>query len=1366
MRIPLLLHLLLLTIGIPYSLTLSCPEVTLSQRPKHCKKECIADEDCKRNKRCMCDGECGLSCVNPIAMCHPLPSIENGFIRTAGDLRFGSNAEYGCDKGYILVGASQRRCQANKEWSSSQPVCRLQCISHLLETSNREISVKCGPPPEIPFAVHDGSSFSGEYDLDAEVAYNCIPGYHKFNAKGLSISKCLLNRKNVAQWFGPDLRCKARACPDPGDIENGMREGDTFEYPHHVKYSCNPGFLLVGSSSRQCSSNGEWTNEPANCKATECSRPSSPLHGKVVGSSLTYQSVVTYSCDHGYRLVGQVQRICLAEGIWGGNEPRCEEIRCPILPPLPNGYIEGSETSFGAVAVFRCLETMTHEGASKAKCMEDGQWSAPMPRCLASCKVPNIQNGRIKDKNEGQLIASGSKVIVECNKQHEANIDERLICSNSTWSHVPVCSPLSCHNWPPRVPHARILFSKSSHGSIAKYECNNGYHPNRNNQIIKCLYGEWTKDGPPMKCLPSWCEHPSKTYGTLPGGQILLEGILGAYEFQSYIQKVEEGRAISFQCSKGNYLIGPPKATCVNGEWMPKVSPKCVSQTHPMIEGKILWDRKKRSLPSRVKRQISDDESSYNRQLSGKCGLVPGKLERMIMQHSENGISVICRDGYEFASERIIGKSTCLDGKWQPEIAECIPKSCRVPIRLHVFFLKAGTSQILQSNDVVEDGTTAQMACLRGFHLSGNGVLECVKGEIREQLGHCVPQECVLSELIVGKYNTTAETIKNGESVLLMCTGTNVTISCSKGSLNPTPSCHENESRFCIAPQDTTPAIIYRYHGLKKTHIDRYQSAYPNGTIFQFKCNDKEEAGGIECINGEWVSNLLPCVTANITAWKSPTNDEMCAPLRMEPNQKIFNVENYVPHPLHLFAHGTILNVGCLTTSDSAETVPIKCRRGKWGYKKKLNCSRIETICTLKMNINSHTVIYHTQKKETVLFNQNFESGSKLLFRCANIGLEQLHGKKELLCYNGVWSSPIPYCIPIQASGTSVPIKYSVTHGTHAISSKGELIVSRAANVKLACLTEKVASDPIWKVTSTYRSYPTQWTKAKTGDYDDIDGFEVTIASAQPFDSGMLHCVLPNGARNSIKLVVNEDKCSLPISSPYLQTDLSSPTLFVGTVAQFSCPAGYFVEGNSISTCLEDATWSHTVPKCVAAQCPAVFVNGTRMTVTVTSYRTGGVAHFKCHKGFTLIGERNLHCTNQGSWSHDFPHCNVVNCPPLLPPANGHFIGEPKEIYTKGDVVLLGCLPNYMLTGGDFAVCQADGEWSEIKTKCDGYCRHPGQPDHGATTTIAKDYYSIGEKIVFYCPSQNYKLSSDNVLICTSPGQWSRRLPLCLPSNS
>ncbi|CAD6189282.1 unnamed protein product [Caenorhabditis auriculariae] len=1238
------------------------------------------DDDCKKHKRCLCDGECGLSCVNPGSTCHHLPQLENGFIRTAGDNRFGSNAEYGCNKGYILVGASQRRCQANREWSSSQPVCRMQ--------------LKCGPPPEIPYAVHDGSSFTGEYDLDAEVTYGCVPGYHKFNSKGLAISKCLLNRKNVAQWFGPDLRCKARSCPDPGDIENGIREGDVFEYPHKVKYSCLPGYLLLGSTVRQCSGNGEWSSEPAVCKPSECARPSAPLHGKVVGSSLTYQSVVTYSCENGYRLVGQVQRICLAEGIWGGYEPKCEEIRCPTLPSLPNGYIEGGETAYGSIAVFRCLESMSHEGANRAKCSENGQWSNPLPRCLASCRVPHIKNGRIKDKVEGQLIASGSTIIVTCNSQHEVNIDEKLTCDNSSWSHVPVCSPLSCHSWPPRVPHSRILFSKSSHGSVAKYECRNGYHPNQNNQNVKCQYGEWARDGPPLKCLPSWCEHPEKTYKSLPDGQILLEGILGAYEFQKYIQKVEEGRAISFQCGKGYYLIGPPKATCINGDWMPKVNPKCVLQTHPMIEGKILWDRKKRSLT----------ETRYG---GNRCPSVTAKMERLVTRHSENGISVICREGYEFSSQQIDGRSSCVNGSWFPEIAECIAKSCRVPVRLHVFFLKSSTSQIIQSNDVVEHGTVAQMACLRGFHLSGNGNLECERGNIKESLGHCVPQECVLPELSVGKFDVASSSVRNGDVVTLMCSNANVSIVCTQGTLSPSPSCFDNESRFCVPPQDTTPAHIYRMQGVRRVNIDRFQSAFPNGTIFQYKCMDKEEANGIECVNGEWISSLLPCVSSNFSEWVTPTSDEMCSPFPLPSDQKIFNMDNYVPHPNHKFAHGTVLNVGCLTMNSVSEGVSIKCRRGKWSSSRKLKCENVEHACELKMDVQSHIAVFDFARKENVLFNQFFEAGSRLLFRCLSIGMEKLQGKSEIVCVDGNWSHPIPYCHPLQPTNQNmVPIKFTVSEGAYAISPKGDLVVSRASNIVLICLSRKTIPNPVWKVTSTYRSYPTQWTRTRTTENEDIDGFEVTIASAQPYDSGLLHCVLPNGVRNSIRIQVHDRTCPMLHNSSSLQVHLSGSGLFVGTVAQFSCPIGYRVEGNAISTCLSDATWSHSLPKCVAALCPTIVVNGSRMSVTVSSFRTGGVAQFRCNKGFTLIGDPNLHCTKYGSWSHDFPKCN----------------GE-------------------------------------------AYCRHPGRPVNGASTAVAKDYYAIGEKIVFYCPSPSYKLSSENVLMCISAGKWSRKLPLCLPAS-
>jgi hypothetical protein len=56
------LTLLLLVVTIEAESPCPSRQTTLA----YCKKPCIKDDQCKKgNKKCLCDGECGLSCINP-----------------------------------------------------------------------------------------------------------------------------------------------------------------------------------------------------------------------------------------------------------------------------------------------------------------------------------------------------------------------------------------------------------------------------------------------------------------------------------------------------------------------------------------------------------------------------------------------------------------------------------------------------------------------------------------------------------------------------------------------------------------------------------------------------------------------------------------------------------------------------------------------------------------------------------------------------------------------------------------------------------------------------------------------------------------------------------------------------------------------------------------------------------------------------------------------------------------------------------------------------------------------------------------------------------------------------------------------------
>ncbi|XP_041837979.1 beta-2-glycoprotein 1-like isoform X2 [Melanotaenia boesemani] len=220
-----------------------------------------------------------------------------------------------------------------------------------------------------------------------------------------------------------------------------------FEVGEEVTLTCEQGYLPSTATPPRitCTATGEWTPSNLACSPKMCPIPR-PLQPFAKGrTEAPFKSVLNFSCDDGYVMIGAKESTCLHDSTWSHPSPLCKAVNCPLPKPPKDGKIVHDKPVTGTTAIYGqgwSYECSPPKAPSyeRGSCMSNGSTTEP-PVCReVSCFAPtNITNGVI---TFAVIRPHGykEKIKYACNEHYKMVGDAEIQCQNTgNWSSKPVC---------------------------------------------------------------------------------------------------------------------------------------------------------------------------------------------------------------------------------------------------------------------------------------------------------------------------------------------------------------------------------------------------------------------------------------------------------------------------------------------------------------------------------------------------------------------------------------------------------------------------------------------------------------------------------------------------------------------------------------------------------------------------------------------------------------------------------------------------------------------------------------------------------------------------------------------------------------
>ncbi|KAM3617896.1 uncharacterized protein V6R79_012434 [Siganus canaliculatus] len=209
------------------------------------------------------------------------------------------------------------------------------------------------------------------------VALTCDVGY--VSAGGSPFITC-----TDGTWSPVRLKCERKNCGEPFQVQNGhLTFPQGTEFGDTVQYSCDPGFILVGSDELTCGADG-WIGREPTCEVVTCDPPPQIKDGAFIPDKdvYEYREVVRYTCTNGLDLVGSNAVSCSETGTWP-DPPSCKRVQCSE-PDIKNAvWVSGSRPpyKYKATVTYECRSGYKMEGSATLTCDSNNNWTPELPNC-------------------------------------------------------------------------------------------------------------------------------------------------------------------------------------------------------------------------------------------------------------------------------------------------------------------------------------------------------------------------------------------------------------------------------------------------------------------------------------------------------------------------------------------------------------------------------------------------------------------------------------------------------------------------------------------------------------------------------------------------------------------------------------------------------------------------------------------------------------------------------------------------------------------------------------------------------------------------------------------------------------------------